>query len=131
MNYSKAVLNEILKRNKEYSYFILDKNFCYVEMSESHEERVKRLWGFVPTIKQSVFQVFKGQKGVEDLSVRLNRVLNNHQTITQIESKKIEALNVVVFIETSRIPLMEHGKCIGILCLAKDLTENVKTNEPN
>ena len=63
MNTSVIILNEILKRNPEISYFVMDTHFCYTEMSQSHRDRVYRIWGLEPKIGQSIFEVFESEFG--------------------------------------------------------------------
>ena len=126
MNTSVIILNEILKRNPEISYFVMDTHFCYTEMSQSHRDRVYRIWGLEPKIGQSIFEVFEGKKGVINLRSRLKKVLDLQETITQIESRHTKKLNTIIFIETSWIPLIEDGVSVGILCLAKDISQTIK-----
>jgi len=125
MKHSEIILNAILKSDQELSYFVLDRNFCYVEMSESHRKRVRTIWGIEPKLNQSMLDVFSNQKGVVDLKNKLNRVLNEKEIITQIDARRVSGINKVVFIETTWSPVIEDEKVLGIVCIAKDLTENV------
>lgn len=125
MKHSEIILNAILKNDQELSYFILDRNFCYVEMSESHRKRVRLIWGIEPKLNQSMLEVFKEYKGVVDLKNKLNRVLNEKEVITQIDARRVSGIDKIVFIETTWSPMIENDTVVGIVCIAKDLTENV------
>ncbi|MHB8096847.1 MAG: PAS domain S-box protein [Erysipelotrichaceae bacterium] len=125
MKHSEIIIDAILKSDRELSYFVLDRNFCYVEMSDSHRKRVRSIWGFEPELNQSMLDAFIDHKGVVDLKNKLNRVLNDKEVITQIDARKISGIDKVVFIETTWSPLIEKDKVVGIVCIAKDLTESV------
>ena len=125
MKHSEIILNAILKSEHDLSYFVLDRNFCYVEMSESHQKRVRSIWGFEPKLNQSILDVFYNQKGVIDLKNKLNRVLNEREIITQIDAQRVSGIDKIVFIETTWSPIIEKDKVNGIVCIAKDITESI------
>lgn len=125
MKHSEIILNAILKSDQEISYFVLDRNFCYVEMSDSHRKRVRSIWGVEPKLNQSMLEVFSDHKGVVDLKNKLNRVLIDKEVITQIDARRISGIDKVVFIETTWSPMIEKDNVKGIVCIAKDLTESV------
>lgn len=125
MKHSEIILNAILKNDQELSYFILDRNFFYVEMSESHRKRVRLIWGIEPKLNQSMLEVFKEYKGVVDLKNKLNRVLNEKEVITQIDARRVSGIDKIVFIETTWSPMIENDTVVGIVCIAEDLTESV------
>lgn len=125
MNYSGIILNSILKNDQEISYFVLDRNFYYLEMSDRHCKEARLIWGFEPQINQSFLGFFGENKAVVNLKSQLNRVLNDRETITQVDSHKIQEIDKILFIERTYLPLIEQNECVGIICIARDITETV------
>lgn len=129
MRYTEIIINALLKSDYALSFFVLDKNLCYLEYSESHINRLKLIWGIEPKIGVSILDVFQDHKTINDIKNTCDRVFEK-ETVTQIDTRKIANQNRKLFIETVWSPIIENNEVTGIVCIAKDLTESetVKNN---
>jgi len=124
MKYSDVIIEAILKSSHELSFFVLDKELEYVEFSESHRSRLKLLWGIEPEIGKNMLEVFSNQKAVDDFKKILARVFEK-ESVIQVDTRRSVGQNQAIFIETLWSPIIENNEVVGMVCIGKDITEEV------
>lgn len=124
MKYSETIINAILKSSQELSFFVLDKSLKYVEFSESHKSRLKLLWGIEPKIGKSMLDLFSNEKEGLDFKKIIERVFRK-ETVIQIDTRRSVGQNQALFIQTVWSPIIEVEEVIGVICIGRDITEEV------